>query len=531
MVNESITAIFLNFAFLLELKGENPFKIRAFQNTARVLEEQTAPVEELVTSGAIRSIPGIGKGSQGIIEEFVKTGAVKEFDVLVAEFPEGMLDLQKVRGLGPKKIKALYEALSIGSLAELEYACGENRLLDLKGFGKKTQDNILKSISELKLNRGKLLLPQAVYEASVITDKLSKLPGVRGVYVVGELRRSCELIASLDFLLDMESEKNPPLPHFAEYTELPVQVTFSHEAECLGDEIVRLTGTDAFVAALPEAKKSANEKDFFEARKLPFVFPEFREAALPAKIPELVEEKDIRGVFHFHTTASDGANSLEEMLRAAKRLGFEYVGVSDHSQTAIYANGLKDANLRVQRAEIRTLQEKFPEIKIFHGIESDILADGSLDYPEEILAKFDFVIASVHSQFKMPREQMTARICRALENPHTTWLGHATGRLLLGRSGYELDMEQVLKTAEKCGKAIELNANPHRLDLDWRWLPDAKRRGISIGIFPDAHSARGMEDFRYGVKMAQKGGLTKQDVSNTKSLKEMSDWLQRSKSV
>lgn len=511
--------ILAHLAFLLELKSENPFKIKAYQNAARLLEEQSKSLEDLVSSGEIAQIPGIGKGTQAIVKEFVSTGKVAEYETLRQEFPETIFELLNVRGLGPKKIKSLYEELQIASLAELEYACNENRLMDLKGFGAKTQANVLVSIAEIKENQGRLLLPQAEFIAEKIRETLLEKKGVKRVAIVGEVARKLETVAKFSFLLEAEEKviANAEIP--SEENRIPIEIhTWSKDSKLsFEEEEFRLSSSLEFW----EKTKKAPENFFW----IPAEARELESALWDKKEFSLLEEKDIRGVFHAHTKWSDGANTLEEMVEGCIAQGYEYFGVSDHSQSAFYANGLKVTALREQQVEIAKLKKKFPKFRIFHGVESDILPDGSLDYPEEILRELDFVIASVHGQFKMTKADMTKRITRALKNPYTTWLGHSTGRLLLGRKGYEYDIDEVLNVAAGEGKGIELNSNPYRLDLDWRHLQKAKSLGVSIGVFPDAHSVKGLEDVHYGVLMARKGGLMAQDVSNTMSADKMDLWL------
>lgn len=536
MANEAIASILREMAFFSELKNENPFKIRALQNSAQVLEEQSQEVEALVASGEITKISGVGKGTQGIAKEFVATGKVIELDALKAEFPKDILELTEVRGLGPKKIKALYEHLSIGSLGELEYACQENRLLELKGFGQKTQDGILKNIQSLKANRGKAILPMALQQAEDAKEELEKFAGVIEVEESGDLRRKLPVIDGLDFVVTGEVKKIESALLAAGFFEregcfqrsqpdqLLWRVWLSTPKE-FGKRLLETTGPAQFVGGLGSIPAGKSEQDVFTALGIDFLPPETRDRG---KAPKgLIEEKDIRGVFHLHTTWSDGKNTLKEMVEAALARGYEYLGVSEHSQSAFYANGLNAKRVAEQKKEIEALQEKFPSLKIFHGIESDILSDGSLDYPDDVLKRFDFVIASVHGQMRMSREDMTKRICRALEHPATTWLGHWSGRLLLGREGFSFDQECVLNTAAKLGKGIELNSNPYRLDMDWTVASEAARLGIPIGIFPDAHSTGGLEDIRFGVWMGRKAGLTAKQVVNTKSRKEMEQWLNK----
>jgi len=539
MANEVFVNRLRNLAFYSEVLGENPFKARALIKAAEILQEKDE-LEALVTSGEIKNIPGIGKGTQALVQEFLESGSCKEWDEVAAKFPKHFLELRQVRGLGAKKIKALWEKLQIGSLAELEYACGENRLVDLNGFGEKTQASILAQIEKLKAYRGKMILPAALEAATQWESELSNLEGVVQVSVTGELRRKMPVVASLDFLLIVASQeklkKSLKKMGFNSIEEsqwqkrsedsCPVNIFLAHEKN-FGSELWRTTGPDAYVRAQSKIAEAKSEDQVFFQLKLTPISPECRDHSV-AKAT-LVEEKDICGVFHLHTTWSDGRNSLEEMAQRAVEKGYEYLGVSEHSQSAFYANGLDKKRILEQKKEIEIIQKKFPSLKIFQGIESDILADGSLDYPKDVLQEFDFVIASVHGGMKMPKQEMTDRLCRALENPSTTWLGHWTGRLLLGREGYEFDQEKVMKAAAQAGKGIELNSSPYRLDMDWTLLPKATALGIKIGIFPDAHSVAGLDDTKYGIWMARKAGLEKKDVINTLPLKEMEKWLQQSR--
>lgn len=535
MANEAIVQVLEEMAFLAELKGENPFKIRALQNSANILSELSQTAEELIQSGEISKIPGVGKGTQAMVKEFVEKGSVKEHADLKSSFPPGILELREVRGLGPKKIKALFDQLNISSLAELEYACQENRLVDLKGFGEKTQSNILANIQKLKGYKGKVILPAALQEVDSAREILEGLQGVKEVREAGEIRRKIEIISALDFLLvgdvkkmrsalEIENFEKIDDDRFERATEGGLKmVAWLASPENAGSRWVESTGPDSFVDKLGIKSSEATEEAAFQSAKIEFIEPECRDLGVHPK--HLLEVEEIKGVFHLHTQWSDGKNTLEEMVQTAEELGFEYLGVSDHSQTAFYANGLDEKRVLQQKKEIEKVQEKYPKVRVFHGIESDILADGSLDYPKAFLKNFDFVIASVHGQMKMKREEMTKRLCAALENPYTTWLGHWTGRLLLGRDGYDFDVEKVLKVAAKEGKSIELNSNPYRLDVDWRLLPRLKEMGISIGIHPDAHSTHGLEDVKYGVWMARKAGLSTNDIVNTRSRKEMEAWL------
>lgn len=497
--NEKLAEILEQMAFLAELKDENPFKVRALANSANIIAELPRSLSELIASGEIKKIPGVGKGTQAIVAEFVASGKVSELEELKKGFPEGLLELREVRGLGPKKIKQLYADLSIASLAELEYACQENRLLDLKGFGEKTQASILKNIKALQGYKGKVILPVALAEAEELKDVLASARGVSRAELTGAVRRHDEIVGELELLVCGKGAR-----------AALEKEGFRADGDCFVKTTERGMGARVYVAA---------EKDFDSVW-------EETSGKLPSG-KNLIDEKDIKGVFHLHTTWSDGKNTLEEMVKAAEELGYEYLGVSDHSQTAFYAHGLDEKRVLEQKKEIEAVQKKHPRVRIFHGIESDILADGSLDYPKSFLKNFDFVIASVHGQMKMKRDDMTKRICRALENPATTWLGHWTGRILLGREAYDFDLDEVLDCAKRCGKAIELNANPYRLDVDWRLLPKLVKMGIGVGIFPDAHSTGGLADTKYGVWMARKAGLKAADVLNTKTRAEMEAWLEK----
>jgi DNA polymerase (family X) len=538
MNNDSLASLLREMAFLGELQEENPFKLRAWANSARILEEDSRDLKELVASGAIGEIPGVGKGTQAIAKEYVETGRVKEHDALRAAFPATIFELLEVPGLGPKKAKALYKELHIGSLSELEYACQESRLTELKGFGAKTQASILANIQKIKSNRGKAILPAALMQADDAKEELEGMDDAGQVELSGELRRLNEVVATLDFVVTGTAKTEASLlaAGFSALNDgsyrrvhedsLTINVWLVEEEE-FGSKLLETTGPAAFVAKLGALPAAAREAEVFEALGLSYVPPECRDQEACPR--DLIVEADIRGVFHMHTDWSDGRNTLEEMVLAAKEKGLEYIGLSDHSQTAFYANGLTNERVLKQKEEVRRVQEKYPEVRIFHGIESDILADGSLDFPDEILKEFDFVIASVHGQMKMNREDMTRRLVRVLEHPATTWLGHWTGRLLLGREGFDFDHDKVMEVAARNGKGIELNANPYRLDMDWRVVPAAAAKKIPIGIFPDAHSAGGLADVKYGVWMARKAGLAKDQVVNTKSRKEMEAWLQERK--
>jgi len=563
MNKKELIAVLEEIGTLLELKGENPFKCRAYYNAARSLEGEEAEPRELLESGRLSEIKGIGKGLQEKITELITTGRLPYYEQLRSEFPDTLLELLKIPGMGPKKVKAVYDKLGIRSVGELEYACNENRLVALEGFGEKSQAKILAGIEMLKRFQGRYLYRQARAEADALLEALAgDGSGVR-ISICGSLRRSKEIIRDIDLLVSTKA----PAALMKRFTSLPqvYQVTGHGETKssvvlasgiqadlrAVTDEqfpyaLNYFTGSKAHNTAMrARAKKKGlklneyglfrgerllrckDEEELYAKLGLDYVPPELREdtgeieAAAEGTLPHLIEAGDIQGTFHVHTNWSDGGATLEAMARGAAKLGYRYLGIADHSKSAIYAGGLDEKRVREQQAEIDRLNKKLKDITLLKGIESDILPDGRLDYSDKVLATFDYVVVSVHSHFGMSEAEMTRRICRALENPYATMLGHPTGRLLLSREEYPLNMQQVLETAAKQGKMIELNAHPYRLDLDWRFCKVAREKGIPICINPDAHSVEGLEDMQYGLAAARRGWLSKEDVFNTRSLAEV----------
>lgn len=537
---------------LMELKGENRFKTLAFQKAAQQLAGRE-DLAERAKAGTLTEIPGIGKSISEVLTEFILTGESNTLAELQKEIPAGLIELTQIPGLGAKKAWVLIEELGIQSIAELEYACRENRLIKLKGFGPKLQAQILEGISFRNANQG-------LQKYSDVDELAEKLLGVlreanSGLRVekAGELRRQLEILSGLEFLVeeDVSEAGTQPKPRVQAALQqfirghalvLPVTLSTSPKSR-FGYEWAKATGTQAHWEALgsPSIIQAATEEEFYQELSLPWIPPETRETGEEVRLARLDPKKNpaenplnrllpwngIRGVFHNHTTRSDGAATLEEMVISAKALGFEYIGISDHSQTAFYANGLRLDHLDEQEVELRQVQKKHPEIRIFWGIESDILADGSLDYPAEVLERFDFVIASIHSRFKMDREAMTHRILTAIRNPFTRFLGHPTGRLLLGRKGYDVDMERIMAEAAQYQVAVELNSNPARLDLDWRWGPVMRRYGTMTSVNPDAHEIEGLTDIRYGIAMARKALIPVEQVVNAAGVGQVEKWLKR----
>lgn len=567
MNKQEVSAILEEIATLLELKGENPFKSRAYANAARTIASLETDLLDAVRTEQLRKVKGIGEALFTKIRELVTTGRLPYYEELKSSIPAGLFEMIQIPGLGPKRAKIIYDKLGVATVGELEYACNENRLLVLEGFGPRMQEKIKEGIQYLKKHRGQFLYPIAHTEAQAIYEALKRHKGVRRIAIAGSLRRKKETVKDIDFVVSAASseavmETFTTIPSVEEViakgdTKSSVRLRSGIQADLrvVSDTefpyaLHHFTGSKehniAMRARAQRMGMKMNEYGLFKGDRLisckdeeaifaklglAYIPPELREdmgeikAAEEQRLPKLLEEKDIRGIFHAHTTYSDGNARLEEMVRAAQDAGFEYIGISDHSQSARYAHGLEVARVRQQHDEIAEVQKKYPDITIFKGIECDILPDGSLDYSDDILATFDFVIASVHSKFNMTEEDMTARVLVAIKNPHVTILGHPTGRLLLSREGYPINLHKVLDVAAECGVVIELNAHPHRLDLDWRFGPYARERGVSISINPDAHSTEGIGDVVYGVGIARKGWFTKEEVFNTKSASEIKQVL------
>ncbi|MCC7430946.1 PHP domain-containing protein [bacterium] len=523
---------------LLELTEANAFKVRAYENGTRIIRSLKEEAIVLLENKKLINVKGIGKSLLQDIEEFVKNGTSQTFETLKNEIPNGVLELMQIKGLGIKKVKVIVNELKITTLGELEYACLENRLVTLDGFGEKTQENILKNIAFLKRSKGFKLLNTAFEEAELLQDFFIQNLKPARFELCGKLVQGIEVIDELNFLTDCKINELQNLVIEKGSSEIFSKIrlednkiigtsatglnfTLETNSKNFGARLLELNSTENFVKEIHLASDNKNfetENEVFESKKLSFIFPEVRHfgVELGTKFSQnLVCEKDIQGIFHNHTTYSDGKATLEEMVLEAKNSGYTYIGISDHSKTAFYANGLTEERIEEQHKEIDDLNSKLDGIKIFKGIESDILSDGSLDYNNEILSKFDFVIASVHSKFGLSEEEMTARIIKAVENPFTTMLGHLTGRLLLSRAEYPLNVPKIIDACAQNSVCIELNANPHRLDLDWRFMQNAFEKGVKISINPDAHSLEGLKDVKFGIKIARRGGTQKENVLNT----------------
>jgi DNA polymerase (family 10) len=574
---------------LLELRGENPFKSRAYHNASRIIAGLDQDLETLVREKKLTTIKGIGEGLSETISTFVTSGQSPYYEELHKSLPPGLLDIIRVQGVGPKRAKILYDKLKVKDIPSLEKACRDGKVAKLEGFGEKSQENILKGLAFLSQHSEQHRYDEAFAAAQGILAEIKQVPGIKRLSVCGSLRRHKEIIRDVDILVSGNNgekilecvAKLPQVERVLGQGETKASVLLKEgiqvDVRVLDDKLFPyalhyFTGSKEHNIAMRQraiqkglklseyglfkvprssspaatsgpdhlksqedgtittsgmtAIKCKDEAELFRKLGLSDIPPEMREdrgeieAAEKGKLPKLIEPEDIRGVFHVHSTWSDGRASLVDMIAEAQRLGWEYVGISDHSKTASYAKGLTIERVAEQRVEIEKLRKKF-KIHIFWGSECDILKDGSMDYPDKVLANYDFVIASVHSIFNLPEPEMTERIITALKNKYVTILGHMTGRLLLERDGYAVNQEEVLRAAADLGKVVELNASPHRFDVDWRQLPKAKELGVQISINPDAHSVEGLHVVPFGVGIARKGWLTKEDVFNALPLSKI----------
>ncbi len=566
-----ISQVLEEIGMLLELKGDNPFKIKAYYNGARIVELMEEDIVLYVKEGRLGEIKGIGKALEDKITELVETGNLEFYQQLKEELPAGLLSLLQIPGLGAKKVRELYQKLDITSIEELQRACSENRLVDLKGFGEKSQKKILESIEGMKTVEGQHLISTGIHIAEMIIGQLRALREIRDISVAGSIRRRKEIIKDIDIVASCHTEDREKIMNFFAGLEMVTSViakgnTKTSIALNMGLNVdLRLVSLEEYPHALQhftgskehntalrhrakgmglkvneygifrdeERLLAENEADLYKILKLQYIPPELREnngeleAADEYKIPALIELEDIKGVLHVHSQYSDGKNKIEELVVAAIAKGFQYIGISDHSKSAFYAGGLKESDIIKQHREIEALREKYPNISILKGIESDILNDGALDYSDEVLSSFDYVIGSIHSGFTMSKEAMTERISRAIKNKHLNILGHATGRLLLSRKAYELDIEKIIDLCAEYKVAIEINSNPRRLDLDWIRCKYAKEKGVMLAIEPDAHRVEGIDDICYGLGVARKGWLEAKDVLNSSNVDRLKEFLRK----
>ena len=548
-------------ALLLEVRGENPFKSRAFVHAARTIGElEDEDIAPLVRSRAIAKMPGIGATTLAVLSDLVETGDSKYLEELRETTPEGLVEMLRIPGLGPTRIHRIHTGLAIDTVADLEAAAKDGRLAALSGFGEKTAAKILRGIAVVRETSGQLIHSLAAAEAQRLKRAVSKLPGVSRAEIAGSVRRRNEVARDIDLVAACSD-------NVGEFKAAAARVPGVQEVMAGGGGSVRLrmingvhadlhcVSEDAFPVALWRATGSkehvelvvdrlrqrgfelradelidasgkvvrgADEEAIYRNAGLEWVPIELREhrgeveAAEDGTLPDLIKLEDLKGALHCHSNYSDGTTSIRELAVAAQERGWSYLGISDHSMSASYAGGLdRDAVLR-QHDEIDALNEEFADFRVLKGIEADILADGTVDYADDLLDRFEYVIGSIHSRFSMGREQMTERILRAMSDPRLTILGHPTGRLILTREPFPVDLDAVIEKAVESGVALELNCDPHRLDLDWRWVQVARKRGATIEVGPDAHGPDGFGYLDFGIYIARKGWLEARDVLNTR---------------
>ena len=547
MENKIIVRTLRLLSSLLELHNENPFKVKSVANAAFKVDKLPYPINTR-SLAEMEQVDGLGKSIAGKINELIQTNSIQELAELIKLTPPGIIEMMQIKGIGPKKILVIWKDLGIDTVGELYYACNENRLIEAKGFGLKTQEEIKQKIEFNMASNGRFLYAKVENLAEELLNLAKKEFNTEQIYITGQFRRKCEIIDSIDFLvLGQASEeiKERLILNGLENAELNGQeikcntesglsIYFSFcNSEELGKKLIIKTGSEEHInsifSILGEADlKDKSEKQIYEVAGLSFIEPELREGtneielAKSNKLPELIEYADLKGSLHNHSTWSDGIHTLEEMSSYCRNeLNLEYFGICDHSKSAFYANGLSELRVAAQHREIDELNLKLAPFKIFKGIESDILYDGSLDYSDEVLSSFDFVVASVHSILNMTEEKATERLIKAIENPYTTILGHPTGRLLLSRSGYPINHKKVIDACAASTVIIEINANPLRLDLDWRWHQYAISNGVLLSINPDAHRVEGHLDMKYGTLIARKGGISKLNCLNAMNLEQI----------
>jgi DNA polymerase (family 10) len=582
MDKNQVAHVLEQVAALLELKeGSSVFEVRAYENAARSVSALSGDIEELARAGKLKGTPGLGSTIIKRIEELLATGKMAFYEELVSTTPEIKLQMMRIPGVGPKKINAIYNQLHVNSIDELVQVCQEHKVAALPGFGRKTEDKILQGIAFLAQHSERHLYSEVEEQAQRIQQGLAEVPGIVRMQVAGSLRRRRETVKDIDMVISVADDAGVDVrEHIMDvFTSQPNVKAITGKGPTKSSVVLengvnmdlRVVGDTQFPYTLhhftgskehhiPLRRRALSmdmtindyglfrgkepapenlvpckeERDIYAALGLDYIEPELREdmgeieAAAHHQLPELVQVSDLKGVLHAHSTWSDGHNSIREMVEACLQRGFSYLGITDHSKIAAYAGGLNEDALKRQGEEIDRLNEEYKgRIRIFKGIECDILRDGALDFSDEVLATLDFVVASIHSQFGLSQEEQTQRMLRAVANPYVDIIGHPTGRLLLSREGYPLDIEALIDAAAEHGTCIEINAHPSRLDLDWRYLRRARDKGIKIPINPDAHSLDGIDVMRYGVGIARKGWLRAGDVLNTFSAEEVEAFFQK----
>lgn len=555
MTNSDISDILKLYADLSELHNGNPFKIKSFAAASFRIDKMPEPlagksIEEL------ENTEGIGKSIAAKIIEINTRESFKELDELIEATPKGVREMMQVKGIGPKKIAMIWKEMGVENIGELLYACKENRLAQAKGFGLKTQENVLKQIEFMFVSANKFHYAKVLDPALILLGLLQQTEGVHYASFCGEIRRKLEVLEVIELLISssdlpgvqqnisacgiLTDIKAVDAVISGKYEGYPVKISLTDDLS-FQTELFKQTGSlihvnKVFFKIGSTQKNYASEAELYKAAKLSYIEPEMRESkgeiekAANGTLPKLIEFTDLTGPLHNHSTWSDGLNTIAALAQYCKEKGYQYLGMADHSKSAFYANGLSEEKVLVQQKEIAALNEKMgADFKIFAGIESDILYDGNLDYENEILATFDYVVASVHSVLKMTEEKAMSRLIKAIENPYTTILGHPTGRLLLMREGYPINHHKIIDACAANGVIIEINANPYRLDLDWRYIDYALKKNVKLSINPDAHEIAGFYDMFYGVEVARKGGLSKDMCLNTMSLAELDQYFKNRK--
>jgi DNA polymerase (family X) len=557
MENKPIARTLRLLSQLMELHEQNPFKVKSLANAAFKVDKLPYPVASK-SLAEMEKIDGIGKSTATKIVELLETGTIAELDAILADTPKGIVEMMHIKGIGPKKVAIIWRDLGIENTGELFYACNENRLVEAKGFGLKTQEDIRKAIEFRMASNGKFLYAQVEKEANDLLDDLKALFPSALLEFGGDFRRLCETVSEIVIVLGSRDEqvafdtliKSPLLKNIAlnnNHVSGEMENGLLVDIVCVEKryfykELFLQTGNDEHIEAVmghttDPADQPESEELIYAKAGMSFMKPELREGttfierAQKNELPQLISYHDLKGTLHNHSTWSDGVNTVEEMaLFCRDNLKLEYLGMCDHSKSAFYAKGLSIERVLQQQEEIDNLNRQLNgSFHIFKSIESDILNDGSLDYPDEILQKFDFIVASVHSNLRMDEEKATARIIKAVENQYTTILGHPTGRLLLSRKGYPINYKKVIDACAANKVVIEINANPLRLDLDWRWHQYALEKGVWLSINPDAHRKEGFLDMHYGVIVGRKGGLTKDQCLNALSLQEIKQFFNKKK--
>ncbi|MBS7563540.1 DNA polymerase/3'-5' exonuclease PolX [Mucilaginibacter sp. Bleaf8] len=558
MENKPISRKLKLLAQLMELHEVNAFKVRSVSNSVFKIDKLPYPVAGKSIE-QLNQIEGIGKSISGYIMELLQTGTIQDLEDLLQATPAGVVEMLGIKGIGPKKIATIWHQLGIDNIGELYYACNENRLAEAKGFGLKTQEEVKRLLEFRMASSGKMLYAQSKPEADELMTGLKATFPDALIDFAGEYRRCCEIIEKLvmvigtrdaqlalqtlsttTLLTEIQTDNNLVTGKTANGLSVHLVVIDKH---FYYSTLFEQTGSEEHIKAVlsymdASPDQPASEEIIYKAAGMCWIQPELREGdsyiqkAIDNKLPDLIDLHDLKGSLHNHSTWSDGINTLEEMaLYCRDEMMLKYLGICDHSKSAFYAKGLSIERVMQQHEEIDRLNQKLEGFHIFKGIESDILSDGSLDYPDEILQSFDFVVASVHSNLKMDEDKATARLVKAIENPYTTILGHPTGRLLLSRKGYTFDYKKVIDACAANSVVIEINANPLRLDLDWRWCQYALDKGVWLSINPDAHRVEGFHDMEYGILSARKGGLTKEMCLNALPLEGIKEKFQQKKQI